>query len=83
MKNSWGDNWGDKGYIKIERGKSQCGIGQICAVATCEKTSGTLSTVPAPPPPAPIPAIQTCDLNSYYPGLTGSYLLHIKGKKNL
>ncbi|KAJ7955989.1 Cysteine Protease [Quillaja saponaria] len=29
LKNSWGDNWGDNGYFKMELGKNLCGI------ATC------------------------------------------------
>ena len=29
VKNSWGTNWGDKGYIKIKRGNTTCGIGTV------------------------------------------------------
>lgn len=32
VKNSWGKVWGDKGFVKIIRGKNMCGIGNIGSI---------------------------------------------------
>lgn len=32
IRNSWGPNWGDKGYIKIVRGVNQCGVSLAASV---------------------------------------------------
>jgi C1A family cysteine protease len=58
IRNSWGSNWGDNGYIKMQRGKKMCGIGWKCFAAQCAQTSGVLSDPPVVPPPPPIPTKQ-------------------------
>merc|ERR1712198_303126 len=37
IKNSWGTWWGDKGYIKIQRGVGMCGIGSHISVVECTR----------------------------------------------
>jgi len=38
IKNSWGEGWGDAGYLKVERGT--CGLGSVCVTVEARKVSG-------------------------------------------
>ena len=76
VKNSWGDAWGDRGYIRLVRGiansAGQCGIA-MQASYPIKKTPNPPPTPPTPepptPPPGPAPAV--CDsTTSCPPGAT-------------
>jgi KDEL-tailed cysteine endopeptidase len=74
VKNSWGPDWGDKGYIKMAMG-SQFGPSGICGIQTMAsypvKNSPNPSPTPSPTPsprpspsPSPSPSIKCDDFYS-------------------
>lgn len=80
VKNSWGTNWGDKGYIKIKRGSNECGIEMEAMIYTkCSASDGSADTVPETPTTAAPAAALTCDLSNIFgPGITGNYSLQFR-----
>ena len=37
LKNSWGEEWGEEGYLKIVKDVGHCGIATHVAIPTCER----------------------------------------------
>ena len=69
IKNSWGKDFGDGGFIKIKRGT--CGLASRCAVGICEKTGSLPSNVPKKTGHL---AATPCDVSARYPDKTGHNL---------
>ena len=74
IKNSWGPEWGDKGYIRIARNsmnsEGQCGVAMQASypVKTGPNPPEPPPAPPAPPPTPPAPEPVDCDGTVSCPG---------------
>jgi Papain family cysteine protease len=59
LKNSFGPKWGEKGFMKLQRGNSSCGIGRAIVVAECEEPPKKKTTTKKK-------KVQAADCNSDY-----------------
>ncbi|CAN0846365.1 Probable cysteine protease RD21B [Linum grandiflorum] len=79
VRNSWGPEWGEKGYIKMERNVAKtktgkCGIAMQASYPTKKGPNppnpGPTPPTPATPPPPPSPSSVCDDYNSCPAGTT-------------
>ncbi|KAE8721765.1 Oryzain beta chain [Hibiscus syriacus] len=66
VRNSWGPNWGENGYIKMERNIAGASTGKcgIAMMASYPIKNGPNPPKPSPSPPAPVRPATVCD--AYY-----------------
>ncbi|KAH8613462.1 Cathepsin propeptide inhibitor domain [Trypanosoma vivax] len=64
IKNSWSSSWGEKGYIRIEKGTNQCLVAQLASSAVVGGPG---------PTPTPTPTTTTTTTTTTAPGPSSSF----------
>ncbi|KAL4364342.1 hypothetical protein GQ457_04G002700 [Hibiscus cannabinus] len=82
VRNSWGPNWGEYGYIKMERNFAGASTGKcgITMMASYPIKKGPNPPKPSPTPPAPIRPPTVCDAYNSCPQGTTCCCLFQYGK---
>ena len=60
IKNSWGSDWGEDGYYRIERGSDHCGVANMVQHQVYKDSGFSNKHTPAPTGPTPAPTVSSC-----------------------